>query len=86
LDELEAANSQADSLEDMTVEPVQEVEAPNAAPTATPMPPTLTPGPPPTDSTGELSPESEDMLATLEALMGELDDLNAGADPLDDLP
>jgi hypothetical protein len=52
----------------------------------TSMPPTPTLEPPPPDSTGELSPESEDMLATLEALMGELDDLNAGADPLGDLP
>jgi outer membrane biosynthesis protein TonB len=42
--------------------------------------------PPPTDPAGTLSPESEDTLATLEALMGELDDLNTSADPLDDLP
>ncbi len=86
LDELEAENSQANSLEDVTVEAVEETAAPQAAPTATPGPPTPTLAPSPTGSAGDLSPESEEMLTTLEALVGELEGLNAEGDPLNDLP
>ena len=86
LDELEAENSQADSLEDVTVEAVEETAAPQAALTATPGQPTPTLAPSPTGSAGDLSPESEEMLTTLEALVGELEGLNAEGDPLDNLP
>jgi hypothetical protein len=86
LDELETENNQADSLEDVTVEAVEETPAPDAAPTATLMPPTSTLEPTPTESVESLSPESEETLSTLEALVGELEGLNAEGDPLDDLP
>jgi hypothetical protein len=86
LDELATENSQADSLEDVTVEPVEETAAPDAAPTATLVPPMPTLEPSPTEPAESLSPESEQMLSTLEALVGQLEGLNDDADPLADLP
>jgi hypothetical protein len=85
LDELATENSQADPLEDITVEAVEQTPASDAAPAETPPPmPTLDLAP--TEPAESLSPESEQMLSTLEALVGELEGLNADADPLDDLP
>jgi outer membrane biosynthesis protein TonB len=86
LDELETKNAQADPLEDVVEESVQEAETPDAAPAVTPTPAPISEEPPPTESANELSPESEEMLSTLEALVGELEGLNAEGDPLDDLP
>jgi hypothetical protein len=86
LDELETENSQADSLEDVTVEAVEETAAPETAPTATSLPPTPTLEPSPTEPAESLSPESEEMLSTLEALVGELEGLNDDGDPLNNLP
>jgi hypothetical protein len=85
LDELETENAQADSLDDVVEEPARETESLDTVSTETP-PPTLTPEPPSTESTDSLSPEAGEMLSTLEALVGELDDLNAEGDPLDNLP
>jgi outer membrane biosynthesis protein TonB len=85
LDELATENSQADPLEDITVEAVEQTPAPDVAPAETP-PPTPTLDLAPTEPAESLSPESEEMLSTLEALVGELEGLNADVDPLDDLP